>query len=82
LKKGEVTTLLADTIKNLSDHSLDVTIILIGVADTVDELIEGHKSIERALVQVPMPRMSSQELNQIIDKGFQYAGFTMEEDAK
>jgi Cdc6-like AAA superfamily ATPase len=82
LKKGEVTILLADTIKNLSDHCVDVTIVLVGVADAVTDLIEGHKSVERAIVQVPMPRMSSQELEQIIDNGFLGAGMTIDDTAK
>lgn len=70
----EATRLLADTIKNLSDHSTRVTLILIGVADSVDELIEGHLSVERALVQVHLPRMSTSELLEIISKGEQEAG--------
>jgi Cdc6-like AAA superfamily ATPase len=57
-------TQLADTIKNLSDHSVNSTLILVGVADSVEELISEHNSIERALVQVPMPRMSIGELIQ------------------
>lgn len=81
IKDKETTTLLADTIKNLSDHALDVTLILVGVADAVDELITEHRSIERALVQVPMPRMSPTELTQIIDRGLAYSGMTIDEHA-
>jgi Cdc6-like AAA superfamily ATPase len=69
LPSGNVTTLLADTIKNLSDHSIDTTFILVGVADSVNDLIAEHQSVERALVQVQMPRMSDTELLEIIDKG-------------
>ena len=47
-------TLLADTVKTLSDHSVDTTLILVGVADSVDGLVAEHRSIERALVQVRM----------------------------
>ena len=54
-----VAALVADTVKALSDSASPATVILIGVADSVDQLIEGHRSIERSLVQVPMPRMSS-----------------------
>ncbi len=61
--------ILADTIKTLSDHSIEATLILVGVADSVDGLIEEHQSIERALLQVQMPRMSRLELMEIIDKG-------------
>ena len=64
-----VRSLVADTIKSLSDSSTPATVILIGVADSVDQLIEGHRSIERSLVQVPMPRMSRAETEQIVLKG-------------
>ncbi len=62
------TELLADTIKTLSDHAVDTTLILVGVADSVNELITEHASIERSLVQVQMPRMSVAELNDVLEK--------------
>lgn len=68
IKDKHVTALLTDTIKTLSDHSVDVTIVMVGVADYVDQLIAGHRSIERSLVQVHMPRMSTNELGEILDK--------------
>src|SRR5271157_4360655 len=49
---------LADTIKTVSDNAIDTTFLLVGVADSVDQLIGEHLSIERAIRQVPMPRMS------------------------
>jgi Cdc6-like AAA superfamily ATPase len=72
-------TQLADTIKNLSDHSVNSTLILVGVADSVEELISEHHSIERALVQVPMPRMSMEELTQIINTGLEAGSMTADE---
>src|SRR6266446_7639425 len=71
-------TQLADTIKNLSDHSVNSTLIVVGVADSVEELISEHHSIERALVQVPMPRMSMKELTQIINTGLEAGSMTAE----
>lgn len=62
--------LFADTIKNLADHAVSTTIMLVGVADTVDELIAEHKSIERSLSQVRMPRMAPNEIMEIIERGF------------
>ncbi|TMK34430.1 MAG: hypothetical protein E6G64_01860 [Actinobacteria bacterium] len=44
--------LFADTIKMLSDRVVRVTIGLIGVADSVSELVREHRSIERALAQI------------------------------
>lgn len=81
IKTQETTTLLADTIKSLSDHAVPTTLILIGVADSVDELIAEHHSIERALVQVHMPRMSPEELYQILDKGKEI-GIKFSDDAR
>jgi energy-coupling factor transporter ATP-binding protein EcfA2 len=68
---GDVDTLmlLSDTIKSLSDHSSPVTLMLVGVADSVDQLVRDHRSIERALVQVQMPRMNLDESMEAIDKG-------------
>jgi Cdc6-like AAA superfamily ATPase len=57
----------ADTIKSLSDHAVRATVVLVGVADSVEQLIEEHQSVERALVQIRMPRMSNAEIEQIID---------------
>jgi Cdc6-like AAA superfamily ATPase len=71
----------ADTVKTLSDHAVPATVILLGVADSVDELIHEHQSVERALVQVSMPRMSSDEIRQIIHTGLQKLGMTIKPDA-
>lgn len=77
-----VPQLVSDTIKSLSDASVPSTVILIGVADSVDQLIEGHRSIERSLVQVPMPRMSVNETDQIVVKGVERLEMSISEDAK
>ncbi len=79
IEDQRTTTLLADTVKTLSDHSVDTTLILVGVADSVDGLIAEHGSIERALVQVRMPRMSRDELFEIIDRGLDEAGMTIDD---
>lgn len=68
--------LMADTLKSLSDHLVNTTIILIGVADSVDHLIAEHASIERSLAQVHMPRMSVKELLEILDKAYKSANLT------
>lgn len=69
IEDPDATTLLADTVKNLSDHSVDTTLILVGVADSVETLIGEHQSVDRALVQIRMPRMKEEELVEIINKG-------------
>jgi Cdc6-like AAA superfamily ATPase len=82
LKDENAKRLLAATIKNLSDHEVNTTLVLVGVADTVNELIVEQKSAERALIQVRMPRMSDEELIQIIDQGLEYLGMEIEDFPK
>jgi len=60
------TRLFADTVEILSDYAIGATIVMVGVADAVDQLIEGHESVLRNLVQIPLPRMSLDELQEIV----------------
>jgi Cdc6-like AAA superfamily ATPase len=73
---------LADTIKALSDNSVDATVLIVGVAESVSGLITEHESIERALVQIQMPRMSPDELAEILDKGAERLKMKIAADAK
>lgn len=77
-----ITVTMADTIKTLSDYSIASTILLIGVADSVDDLVKGHQSIERALVQIPMPRMSDQEIREILSNGLSRLKMEIEREAQ
>ena len=81
LRDRSATTKLADCIKNLSDHGVDTTIVLVGVADSVDALIAEHMSIERNLKQIPMPRMSDRELMEIVSNGSTICGMAIGNDA-
>ncbi len=72
----------ADMIKTLSDHAVGSTVVLVGVADTVDQLIDEHQSVARALIQIPMTRMSRDEIGSIIDRGLETLGMTVTEQAK
>lgn len=55
--------------------------MLIGVADSVDELVHEHHSVERALVQVHLPRMSDDEVKEIVTKGLTKLMMTATDDA-
>jgi hypothetical protein len=59
----------ADLIKTLSDDLIPMTLIIVGVADNIDGLIQGHNSIARNIRQVNMPRMSEDELAEILTGG-------------
>lgn len=70
-----------DLIKSLSDYAIPSTIIMVGVADTVEKLIEDHGSIDRALVQILMPRMSDIELEPILTTAAEKLSMTFSSNA-
>jgi Cdc6-like AAA superfamily ATPase len=78
LPRNGAQTMFADTIKTLSDQLVGATLIVVGVADNVSDLISEHESIERALVQVRMPRMSMIELAEIVTRGMDASEMTVD----
>lgn len=70
----------ADLIKSLSDNNINSTIVLVGIADSIEELIGNHQSLERCLKQVKMPRMKIEECKEIITKGIEFLGFRMDKE--
>lgn len=70
--------LMADTLKTLSDDAIPATVVIVGVADDVDELVTEHASVERALQQIHMPRMSREELAEIVTKGLDSVEMSIE----
>ena len=81
LRDHDVSRLMADTIKTLSDQGVNTTVVLVGVADDVGQLVTEHESIERGLTQVPMPRMSGAELTEIVRRGLKSVDMTIDDDA-
>lgn len=75
-------SLMADIIKALSDHAVQTKLVIVGVADSIDSLVGEHASIQRALAEVQMPRMSRDELTEIIDQGLQRVDMSIESRAR
>ena len=65
---------VADTIKYLSDRNVPCTVVLVGVSDDVDGLIADHRSIERCLAQVNMPRNVARRTRGDCDSVFEPSG--------
>ena len=76
-----VPRLFADTIKTLSDQAVPGTLIVIGVADSLDGLLTEHGSISRALVSIHMPRMSAEELKDIVRRALHVLTMDIEPEA-
>jgi AAA ATPase domain len=75
-------SLMSNTIKLLSDQIEAVTLVPVGVSDSVDGLITGHISIQRNLAQVRMPRMNRDEIEGILLVGLDKLKMTIEDSAR
>ena len=74
LSGSSANDLMANTIKALSDFGVNVTVILVGVADNVIDLIGEHQSVQRCLEQVLMPRMDTQERREVLNRAIPRLG--------
>jgi hypothetical protein len=72
---------VSETIKQLSNSPTSATIIIVGVAEAVTDLIAEHQSISRALVQVQMPRMDMDELREIVTSRLKRTPLRISDDA-
>jgi hypothetical protein len=82
LRAEEARNLTANLLKSLHDYGVNVTVLLIGVADNVEELISNHQSLRRVLSLVKLERMSILELNEILDKRLQLTPLSLANDAR
>jgi len=62
-------TRFADTIKQISDRAASLSFMLVGVSDSLEELLGRHPSIQRNVVGVPIPLLSGTQVDEIIDIG-------------
>ncbi len=75
-KKG-----FANLIKHLSDDSVNATLIIVGVAEDIGQLLNEHESLSRCIEQVRMQRMSNDEMKEILTKRIPRLGMKIDPDA-
>jgi hypothetical protein len=66
----------------MSDSGSNVTMIVVGVADNVIDLIGRHESIERCTEQILMPRMAVLERKEVLEKRLSQLEMSISGDAK
>jgi Cdc6-like AAA superfamily ATPase len=71
----------ARTLKEIADSLVGATVIMVGVAKNIDELLADHESVSRNLTQIIMPSMSRLEIKEIIHNGLNALNMTMASDA-
>lgn len=62
-------TMFADTIKQASDRGVRLLFMVIGVADSLEQLIGQHPSIQRNILAVPLPLMSDDNISALVETG-------------
>ena len=70
----ETRTRLADTIKLLSDRGSRLSFLVVGVSDTLEQIIGQHPSIQRNIVGVHLPLLAPDEIETMLVRGGQQAG--------
>lgn len=65
---------LAELFKNLTDSAIPVTLLVVGVAENLDQLLGKHPSIQRSLVPVHLPLMTTGEIERLLLAGAETAG--------
>lgn len=81
VQDDDALSLMADTIKALSDRAVGSKLVLVGVSDSIESLIGEHESVRRCLEEVQVPRMSAAEVRELVKRGFTEAGLTIQKSA-
>jgi histone H3/H4 len=72
---------VAELIKNLSDRSMRVQLVIAGVAANFAELIEYIPSIQRNIFALQIPRMTPAEIREMVENGETVTGLRFDDDA-
>lgn len=72
---------MAETLKLFSDECPEITVIIVGIGRTIRELLEDHQSVRRAIKPVEMPRMTPDEVMELVSVRVKKLGMAIEEDA-
>lgn len=73
---------LAEFVKQLSDRDASFKVLIVGIAQTGDELIAGHPSVRRCLRETKLSRMSAEELRLILNNGEEKLNIKFQDEVK
>lgn len=69
---------ISETIKLLSDYASPFKILVVGIAETGEEITAAHPSVSRCLKETKLEKMTDQELEAIIQEGAKKLGISFE----
>ncbi|HYP25722.1 MAG TPA: hypothetical protein VE262_03300 [Blastocatellia bacterium] len=55
--------------------------MIVGIAENIDDLLAGHESAQRNLVEIRVPRLTNREIKQIITVGMEALGIQVEDES-
>ncbi len=67
-------TWFADAIKQSSDRGAAISLLIVGVSDSLEELVGRHPSIQRNILGLALPLLSDAEIDEILVQGGHDAG--------
>lgn len=70
-----------ETIKDLADSHTCATLVLVGVANDVSDLLSQHASVSRNISEIKMPLMDRIEIQKIIDNGLAKLGMKITDES-
>jgi hypothetical protein len=73
---------ISEAIKAISDSSDLLTIMILGIGHTLDELLEQHISIQRQIKAIRLPLMEDKEILQLLRQGETRAGIRFDPDVR
>jgi phosphoribosylcarboxyaminoimidazole (NCAIR) mutase len=78
---GEFRRSIAEFIKNVSDRSLRVQLVIAGVASNLPDLVEHIPSIRRNILGLQVPPMNAQEVGEVVGIGQRISGLPYSKSA-
>jgi energy-coupling factor transporter ATP-binding protein EcfA2 len=69
---------ISEAIKLLSDYASPFKILVVGIAETGEEITAAHPSVSRCLKETKLEKMTDPELESIIQEGAKKLGITFE----
>jgi Cdc6-like AAA superfamily ATPase len=72
---------MAEFLKNLSDRSARVQLVIAGVAANLTELVEHIPSVQRSIFALEVPRMTEAEVRELVRRGEESSGLEFAEIA-
>jgi type II secretory pathway predicted ATPase ExeA len=73
---------MTELLKTTSDLSVRVSFVLIAVAESLDELMDLHPSLQRTMVSIPLPLLPDNDVGALLEKGCKDLRITLTPEAR